>query len=134
VSYGNGVRLLGYDAPEVIKPGEGLSLTLYLLFEAVGKEERDKQYSVFNHFVDMEGKLWAQRDGFGWPTHNWRNREVVIAWYDIPIPKETPRGEYAILTGMYDLKDGGGTNILDESGWVKGNFVRLCGISVEGER
>lgn len=132
-SYGNGVRLLGYDAPEVLKPGEELSLTLYLAFEAVEGEERGEQYMVFNHFVDGEDKLWAQRDGFGWPTRNWRNGEVAIAWYNMSIPKGAPRGEYAILTGMYNLKDGQRAPILDEAGRVGGNFVRLCCISVEGE-
>ena len=134
VSYGNGVRLLGYDAPETIKPGEELSLTLYLVFESVEAEEGGKQYSVFNHFVDVEDKRCAQRDGFGWATYNWRDGELAVAWYEIPIPKETPRGEYTILTGMYDLKDGRRAEVLDEAGQARGDSVRLCCTFVEDER
>lgn len=125
VPFSNGVHFLGYRAPSTVCPGEELTLLTYWGFISVGEEERAHIYQAFNHFVDVEGKRWAQDDGFGPLSPDWRNGELLLQWFEISVPPETPPGEYWILTGLYLLYDGDRAAVLDEAGHVSGDFIAL---------
>jgi len=125
VPFSNGVHFLGYRAPSTIYAGEELVLLTYWGFISVGEEERAHIYQAFNHFVDVEGRRWAQHDGFGPLSPDWRNGELLLQWFKISIPPETPPGKYWILTGLYLLYDGQRAAVLDEEGNLIGDFIAL---------
>lgn len=113
------VRLLGYGlTPSTLYSGETLHLTLY--WQALAKMEKD--YTVFTHLTDKEGRIWGQRDNFPAegtrPTSGWLVGEIVVDEYDIPVRGDAPPGEYTIEIGMYDLISG----------------ERLAAFDAEGER
>ena len=64
------------------------------------------QLSVFNHLLDSEGEKLAQADGLGHlPTH-WRDGDLIMNYYLLPLPADLPEGEYYLLTGFYRLDNG----------------------------
>jgi len=113
------VRLLGYGlSPDTLYSGETLHLTLY--WQALAKIHKD--YTVFTHLMDKEGRIWGQKDNFPAggtrPTSGWLVGEIVVDEYDIPVRGDAPSGEYTIEIGMYDLISG----------------ERLAAFDAEGER
>jgi hypothetical protein len=101
---GESVQLLGYDLAEQEVPAGGtIHLTLY--WQALS--EMDTSYTVFNHLIDSENRIWGQRDGIPgggtMPTSSWISGEYVVDEYAIPVREDAPPGTYAVETGMYDL-------------------------------
>lgn len=104
--FGDGIRMLGYDAPDAARPGETIPLTMY--WEALQPAVRD--YTFFAHLVDGQGKPWGQKDnqpanGF-YPTSHWSSGEIVRDPYAIPVDAGAPDGEYYLHVGLY-LADSG---------------------------
>jgi len=98
------VTLLGYDLPDRFpQPGSRLRVVLY--WQAQTTMTRD--YTVFAHLLDGEGRLRAQHDGQPqaghYPTSIWAPGEIVRDAFDIAIPPDTPVGTYQLRVGMYDL-------------------------------
>ncbi|MFQ6000037.1 MAG: DUF2079 domain-containing protein [Anaerolineae bacterium] len=111
------VRLLGYGlSPDTLYSGETLHLTLY--WQALAKMEKD--YTVFTHLMDKEGRIWGQKDNFPAggtrPTSGWLVGEIVVDVYGIPVQGDAPPGEYAIEVGIYDLATGERLAAFDEEG------------------
>ncbi|MFQ6015933.1 MAG: DUF2079 domain-containing protein, partial [Anaerolineae bacterium] len=108
VDLGNQVKLLGYDPASKagvlrVKRGTELSLTLY--WQALIGMERD--YTVFLHLLDGEGRLVAQVDSQPrsgqYPTSWWMEGEVVADHYRFPVAAHLVEGEYRLVAGMYWL-------------------------------
>ncbi len=111
------VRLLGYGlSPDSLYSGETLHLTLY--WQALAKIEKD--YTVFTHLMDKEGRIWGQKDNFPVrgtrPTSGWLIGEIVVDEYDIPGRGDAPSGVYTIEIGMYDLISGERLTAFDAEG------------------
>ena len=107
---GEEIRLLGYDlSPDPgdgLAAGEALSLTLYWQpLKKVGKD-----YTVFVHLVDGEGRIRGQGDGppleGSYPTSYWRPGEVVRDAHTVTVDAEAGPGDYRLLVGLYTLDDG----------------------------
>jgi hypothetical protein len=106
VNLGGKVRLLGYNIESGLRPGDGIHLTLF--WQALA--EMDKDYTVFTHLTDQEGRIWGQKDnppvdGF-YPTTQWEKGEIVRDQYDLNISLDAPPGEYWIEVGMYLAETG----------------------------
>lgn len=104
VTFGDKVRLLGYD---VTQPKSGRSpsevkLTLY--WQAI--QEMDENYTVFRHLVGPDGALAGQQDGWprggDYPTSFWMRGEVVKDECTIVFATEAGPGAYRIEFGLYD--------------------------------
>ncbi len=99
---GAGARLLGYglDRP-AIAAGENLGLTLFWQARA----PMDRNYTVFVHLVDPEGRIAAQADaqpaGGLRPTRGWQAGEFIEDRYVVSTAGAPP-GQYRIALGMYD--------------------------------
>ena len=98
---GDGIRLLGYDAPATVRAGQSLPINLYW------KAERDilEDLTVFVHLIDMDGKLIAQHDeltanGFN-PTMLWVPGTIVPDKRAIVLPQDVQPGMYRLVAGMY---------------------------------
>ncbi len=119
------VRLLGYNMESGFRPGDGIHLTFF--WQALAKMEKD--YTVFIHLIDEEGKLWGQKDsepadGF-YPTTAWEAEEIVRDQYDLVISPEAPPGEYQIEVGMYLVETGERLEIVDREGKSMGSRIVL---------
>ena len=96
-------RLIGYtlDASQA-RPGGALRLTLF--WQAAGEPE--KNYTVFNHLVGPDGRIWGQKDNpparGSRPTTTWLRGEYITDEYLIPISPDAPDGLYTLYTGFYD--------------------------------
>ena len=123
---GESIQLLGYDLDQQeVAAGDTLRLTLY--WEDLS--EMDTSYTVFNHLIDDESRIWGQRDGIpgggALPTSSWISGEYVVDEYEIPVHADTPPGEYLIETGMYDLTTMLRLPIVDSEGAALGDRILL---------
>jgi hypothetical protein len=95
--------LVGVDARQT--QGRG-ALSLTLLWQARARMDRD--YTVFVHLVDREGRILAQWDaqprGGTYPTSLWENGEIVKDEHELMLPAHLPAGEYQLTVGMYLLE------------------------------
>jgi len=129
---GDKVRLLGYNLESGFHPGDRIHLTLF--WQALQTMDRD--YTVFVHLTDQQGRLWGQKDnppvdGF-YPTTVWEMGEIVRDQYDLGISANAPPGPYQIEVGMYLMEIGERLPVLAEDGSVRGDRVLLTGVRVEG--
>ncbi len=113
---GDVVRLIGYDAPERVRRGEPLSLTLH--WEASGPTERP--YTVFVHVTDTQGRIAAQADGQPvggyYPTDLWSAKDSVVDAHSIALPADLGAGAYRVVVGLYDLDTGQRLAVSDTRG------------------
>ena len=125
------VRLLGYHVAGAFQPGSEVHLTLF--WQTL--KTMDKEYTVFIHLTDSQGRIWGQKDnppvdGF-YPTTTWEAGEIVRDQYDLAIPSDTPPGQYQIEVGMYLVETGERLPVLAEDGSVQGDKVLLTRVGVE---
>jgi len=123
---GDAVQFIGYDLdPLSVSAGGSLRLTLY--WQALS--EMGTSYTVFNHLVDSEDRIWGQKDGIpgsgSLPTSSWIAGEYVIDEYEIDVRDDTPAGEYVIETGMYDLATMARLPVSDAEGTAIGDRILL---------
>ena len=101
------IQLDGYEVnQEPFKPGDSLRLTLF--WRCV--KSLDRNYSVFTHLVDSQGRLVSQHDGYPqdatYPTTRWVPGQWVWDEHELTIPREIPPGTYRLFVGMYDFETG----------------------------
>jgi hypothetical protein len=99
------IVLRGFDLTEAsLHPGGALHLRLY--WQALASVS--KNYTVFIHFIDADGKVWAQQDTQpaqgSYPTGAWAKDEIVEDVHDVPLPTDLPTGHYHLALGMYLLE------------------------------
>lgn len=117
--FGDALALVGYDI-ELL--GGGLRVRLH--WQSL--KETDRDYTVFIHLIDEEGKLVGQRDSQPkeghYPTSLWGEGEVIPDVHYLSLPVDMPKGEYHLLVGLYLLEtmerlpafDGEGTRLTDD--------------------
>lgn len=123
---GGGALLLGYDlAPSSLSQGGILQLTLY--WQALGEMEKD--YTVFTHLLDGEGRIRGQKDSFPLgglrPTTGWMEGEYIIDEYDLSVQPDALPGEYLLEVGIYDVSTGERLPVYDEGGQPTGDRLLL---------
>jgi hypothetical protein len=121
ITLDNGVEILGYDVSGEVGPGGTLRLALWWTVQAVP----DASYHFFNHLVDDKEQRRGQKDGPGYPVGQWREGDVILSWFDIPISPDAPLGDYWILTGMYTYAEGVRASVLDERGQPVSDALRI---------
>jgi hypothetical protein len=122
---GDKARLLGYNIEGSLRPGDTLHLTLF--WQALSKVDRD--YTVFTHLVDGEGRIWGQKDnppvdGF-YPTNWWEEGEIVRDQYNLAASPDAPPGEYWIEVGMYLPETGERLEVHGKEGPLPENRILL---------
>lgn len=94
----------------------------------------DRDYTVFVHLLDGNGRIVAQRDGQPgdgfYPTSIWDPGEVVPDEYAIIVPPDLPAGDYEVVVGMYYFPTGERLPIVDSFGAEMGDRVVLGSILV----
>ncbi len=103
IQWGNQIALLGHmPLSKNARAGEVLTLSLY--WKSLTQPTRD--YTVFVHLLDAEGKLRAQVDapphGGAYPTSIWDVGEIVRDDYALALPRDLAPGAYRIEIGFYE--------------------------------
>gem|GEM_PF-1755917 len=106
-TFGNQIDLLGYDLSSAT-PTRGAALTVTLYWRALATPDRD--YTVFVHLLNREGKIVAQNDSQPGnntlPTRGWLPAEVVADQHAIALPATLLPGAYHLELGWYDGASG----------------------------
>jgi 4-amino-4-deoxy-L-arabinose transferase-like glycosyltransferase len=95
----NGAQLIGYILSGNLQPGGTLRWTL--VWRPEGTPSEDINYHWFNHLLDEQGQMRAQRDGPSVLPAHWRAGDMIFNWFDFQIPPDAPPGEYTMHVGMY---------------------------------
>jgi hypothetical protein len=130
-------RLLGYNSPQLQKPGLAEEPGLLRLNQAdclaeadlcrlnfdfywQGLSEMDQLYFVFLHLVDAQGRIVAQHDRSPGkrgkqPTTTWLPGEVIEDPVDLPLPPDIPPGQYSLHLGLYLPPNGPRLPVLNDN-------------------
>lgn len=97
-----GVSLASYEHDERLGAGETLPVTLTWSVQA--RPRRD--YIVFVHLQDEQGKTWGYGDGAprrgNYPTWWWDVGEVILDVHELAVVPDAPPGRYVVVAGLYD--------------------------------
>jgi hypothetical protein len=100
-SFGDEIRLLGYEVTDTVSPGSGIDVTLY--WQAQRAPEDD--YVVFVHLMNAEGQAVASHDGppmeGRYVTSAWLPGDVTQDVHRLVLDATTPAGTYWLRVGMY---------------------------------
>lgn len=126
VRLGDSLALRGYRLEtEAIKPGQTVTLKVYW---QTGKSLQ-WDYTVFTQLLDKNGALITSWDsqplGAYFPTSQWPTNEIVTDIVQLPIPAETPLGDYTLITGMYRLDTLERLRTADGSDYITLTTLRL---------
>ncbi len=127
--FGDAFALVGYTlANGAPRAGESLNVTVY--WQSIAKS--DKDYTVFVHLLDSEGKLRAQLDtqprGGAYPTTIWDAGEIVRDDYALALPRDLAPGEYRIAIGLYAYPSLARLPVWDARGQSAGDHVILADV------
>lgn len=129
---GHTFALVGYRIKPSATPGGDLRIKLY--WRCLQRTEKD--YTVFLHLVDPEGRVWGQQDGQPrggyYPTGLWGVDELVEDLHLVPVSRVAPGGEYRLLLGLYLLETMERLPVFDEEGTrLVDDQIVISGITVE---
>jgi hypothetical protein len=120
-TFGTLARLIGYDAPANIATGQDYTITLY--WEVLEPDGRD--YTVFVHLLDEQGRLIEQADGppqdSNYPTSYWAAGEIIADPHTLAGDLSIPPGRYQPVIGLYDPATGQRIPILQTDGSSRPN-------------
>ena len=141
LTFGDGIELVGYDAPDWAVRGEPFRVALY--WHAVCSQARSAaecravcsqarsaaecragpistDYKVFVHLLTADGRLLAQDDSepvaWTYPTSRWRAGEYIMDEHWLILPPDAPRGVVWLSVGLYDPASGERLPAYDEGG------------------
>ncbi len=82
---------------------EGGQLLVTMIHQAM--RDMDLDYTVFIHIANDDGEIVSQRDRqpAGYPTSDWREGEITVEQYWVPLPTEGDPELYTVQTGFYYL-------------------------------
>ena len=111
-------------ASNQVKRGDAIVLFLYWF----AANKIDKDYSVFAHLVDANGKMVSGYDSQpargNRPTHAWTPQQTELDAIVLPVDPGTPTGRgYRLEIGMYDLATMRRLSLLDANGQPQGDTI-----------
>lgn len=115
--WANGVGLLGYRN----------TLSDSLRIETIARVFREApagaNYHWFNHVYQGDQKI-AQQDGGGIHPRNWRAGDILLQWFDIPLPANVQPER--VRVGTYEYPDLKSVMVVDAAGNPIGDGVDLA--------
>ncbi len=117
LQFGQSIRLIGYDLPTEVRPGERLRLALY--WQATAVPERN--YTVFTHLLGPGERLLGQHDGQpaegASPTTSWAPGEIVRDEHTLALEAGSPPGTAQVAVGLYDASHGQRLSLVRDGQW-----------------
>ncbi len=92
----NGLSLLESEIDGDLNPGGHLRLVHTWRYRATAPGH----YQFFNHLL-QDGVLISQVDGGSVPHWHWRDGDILLTYFTLPLPTELPSGNYSLRIGMY---------------------------------
>lgn len=77
----------------------------------------------FAHW-EQDGKLVSQKDAGGVSVRNWRQGDLLLHWFDLPLPSPLPPKPWRVKVGAYHLP-AGGLGVLADGAWTDGVVVEI---------
>ena len=107
ISVGGNLKLIGYDLPDHIAPGQTLTLTLY--WRNIGPMP-EATYMGFAHLFDTKSmQLLAQDDHIlghdQYPVNAWQLNDIVVDRYALPLSANATPASIIIQIGAYTWPD-----------------------------
>jgi 4-amino-4-deoxy-L-arabinose transferase-like glycosyltransferase len=118
-----GPRSLGYDWTGDARPGGTILLTHIWRVEFLPPERTDLHW--FNHVIAASGARVGQLDGVGLSAADWRLRDTVFTWFEIPIEQGVAPPPYVVRTGLYTFPEVVNNPIVDAAANPVAEFVEL---------
>lgn len=102
-NFGGEILLNAYEIPRLqFQPGEGIRLVFF--WQTLKTPGVD--YNLFIHLTTPEGGIVSQIDtqpqGGPPQTTSWQIGDIITDPYQLPIPAQTPAGNYQIRVGFYN--------------------------------
>jgi 4-amino-4-deoxy-L-arabinose transferase-like glycosyltransferase len=102
VPLGDVLEFLGYVTEDIsVRAGEQIAIQTY--WRVV--ETPEQPLSLMAHVLETNGVPISVGDGLGVPVDQWQPDDVIVQRHVLPIPAETPPGEYWVQVGAYALAD-----------------------------
>ncbi len=100
----NKIAFLGYDMnPNAVSRGQNFRITYW--WKSLDTVKKD--YTVFVHFIDSNGKIVFQHDHKPpVPTSEWALGDIISEKYDVCVPSHVNESTYRIRFGLYDASTG----------------------------
>ncbi len=95
-TWANGLELLETTVEGEFAAGGTLRITHRWHYRAIAPHE----YHLLNHLF-LGDDFVAQIDGAGVPTPYWRDDDVLITTFALPLPPTLDAGDYRLVTGAY---------------------------------
>ncbi len=125
VNFGNAVQLLHAQwLKDTYLPGETAELlTIWRVTDpaAVGPivpPVYTTDVNLFTHVLSNDGQVFLQRDSLEAPSWDWQRDDIIFQIHPIPLPADTPGGQYETAVGLYDKASGQRLPVLDQTGNV----------------
>ncbi len=120
-----GVQMIAWSGPATLTPGASYELTLWWEVTAAGVAPAG-ELKVFTHLLDAQRKTIAQHDALGYPPRYWVVGERFATFFSLPVPRETPRGDYRLVAGLYTLPGFFGVQISGPQGEKLGTEIPIA--------
>jgi hypothetical protein len=102
-TFGDAIRLIGFDPPTTVDPSQPVAVTLY--WQALSGDI-STSYTVFVHLLAEDGRILAQHDGApaggARPTNEWLAGEYVSDAHELAWRETGYRGPARLAVGLYD--------------------------------
>ena len=105
VDFAGVLQLMGHDRNTAeLAPGDTLELILH--WQLLDKP--DRQYTIFAHLLDKEGRVVAGFDANEYPTSFWPEEggEWLMSYMRLPLGTNLAPGEYQLEIGVYNQPTG----------------------------
>ena len=98
--WANGASLKAYTVAGDLAPGSKVRWTL--IWQPQRTPEKDVYYHWYNHLLDADGVLIAQKDGPSLLPAYWRPGDTVLNWFELDIPSGSEVEATFMRVGMYE--------------------------------
>ncbi len=109
ITFGQTIRVVGYDFPALVRSGRTQQLQVTLLWEAAAAPGGD--YTAFVHLSDNEDRRLAgfdQAPAEGrFPTRFWERGDRSLSRFVLDLPADLPAGSYRVWVGLYEAASEG---------------------------
>jgi hypothetical protein len=132
-TFGEGLRLAGYDLPGGITRRAGEVLPVSLLWEVTAVIPKD--YTVGLFLMSPDGALVAQHDSYPVSnfefTHNWRPSSYHRDNHGIQLSTTLPPGEYALWAVVYWWQEPAERlPVMTDAGELVGDYIVLTRVVI----
>lgn len=124
------LTLIGYDTPTIGAPAGGeLSYNLYWS----ARERMTEDYQIITRLETRDGQRVSQVDDLapaGTGTRNWLPGYYLIDPVTLPIPPDTPPGDYRVVVEVFRLSDRQSLPVINAVGNPEGVTVPLAEVNI----